>query len=243
MKPTQTELLAWTKKHASRFAWTAASDIECLAEWATIQTKYGVTLDELHEVSEKMVMNTKDVFGKENHLKTLNTILHSLRERKSYAVIQDEDRGTCTTCGAGSGLVSVPEPREVVNGEWTGVKFTFVACSCPEGFRYRNSKDSKDRTLLNIEQYTRFNPLWKSQVKNYWKKISEENNVFQFARTLDGKTGTNLSTLDKIQLKIIGRMNDEIDRQFAIYHAGNEQKNLPALRQDDSGQIYEGTNL
>jgi hypothetical protein len=244
MKPTLSELLSWTKKHASRFAWTMPADLECLAEWATIQTKYGVTLSELEEVSEKMVMNTKDVFGKENHLKTLNNILHGLRERKVYAVIDDDQRGTCTTCGAGCGLVSVPEPRQLVAGDWIGVQFTFVYCSCTDGFRYRNTKNHKEQPLMSLFDYERrINPFWKIHVKSYFEKMMSENQVMSFARNLDGKVGTNLSVLDKLQLKIIGRMNDEIDNAFIAERAGNTQKNLPTLLVSRDNQIYERTNM
>ena len=244
MKPTLSELLAWTKKHASRFAWTMPADLECLAEWATIQTKYGVTLQELEEVSERMVMNTKDVFGKENHLKTLNTILHGLRDRKTYAVIDDDQRGTCTACGAGAGLVSVPEPRQIIDGEWIGVQFTFVSCTCTEGYRYRTTKNHKEQPLMTLNDYERrVNPFWKIHVKNYWAKIVSENQVMSFARNLDGKTGTNLSVLDKLQLKIIGRMNDEFDNGYIAERAGSTKGNLTKMLTSNDNQIYERTNL
>lgn len=244
MKPTLTELLAWTKKHASRFAWTQPADLECLAEWATIQTKYGVTLQELEEVSEKMVMNTKDVFGKENHLKTLNNILHGLRERKVYAVIDDDQRGTCTTCGAGCGLVSVPEPRQLVAGEWIGVQFTFVYCSCTDGFRYRNTKNHKEQPLMSLFDYERrVNPFWKIHVKSYFEKMLSENQVMSLARNLDGKVGVNETVLDKLQLKIIGRMNDEIDYAYIAERAGSTQGNLPTMLTSNDNQIYDRTGL
>jgi hypothetical protein len=244
MKPTLTELLSWTKKHASRFAWTMPADLECLADWATIQTKYVVTLSELEEVSEKMVMNTKDVFGKENHLKTLNNILHGLRERKVYAVIEDDQRGTCTTCGAGCGLVSVPEPRQLVAGEWIGVQFTFVYCSCTDGFRYRNTKNHKEQPLMSLFDYERrINPFWKIHVKSYFEKMMSENQVMSLARNLDGKVGVNLSVLDKLQLKIIGRMNDDIDNAYIAERAGNTQMNLPTMLTSNDNQIYDRTGL
>lgn len=244
MKPSSSELLSWTKKHASRFAWTAPADLECLAEWATIQTKYGVTLQELEEVSERMVMNTRDVFGKENHLKTLNTILHGLRERKVYAVIEDDQRGTCTTCGAGVGLVSVPEPRQIVHGDWVGVQFTFVWCSCTDGYRYKTTKNLKDQPLMGLAEYERrVNPFWRKHVKDYWAKTVSENEVFAFARNLDGKVGANLSVLDKLQLKIIGRMNDEIDNGYIAERAGSTQGNLPKMLTSNDNQIYERTNM
>ena len=244
MKPSSSELLSWTKKHASRFAWTQPADLECLAEWATIQAKYGVTLSELEEVSEKMVLNTKDVFGKENHLKTLNNILHGLRERKVYAVIEDDQRGTCTTCGAGCGLVSVPEPRQVINGEWTGVQFTFVSCSCTDGHRYKTTKNHKEQPLMSLADYERrVNPFWKIHVKNYWAKVVSENEVMSFARNLDGKVGVNLSVLDKLQIKIIGRMNDDIDNGFIAERDGNEQGNLPTMLISHDNQIYDRTGL
>jgi hypothetical protein len=244
MKPTLTELLSWTKKHASRFAWTMPADLECLAEWATIQVKYGVTLQELEEVSEKMVLNTKDVFGKENHLKTLNNILHGLRERKTYAVIDDDQRGTCTTSGAGCGLVSVPEPRQLVAGDCIGVQFTFVYCSCTDGFRYRNTKNHKEQPLMSLFDYERrINPFWKIHVKSYFEKMLSENQVMSLARNLDGKVGVNLSVLDKLQLKIIGRMNDDIDNAYIAERAGNSQGNLPTMLTSNDNQIYDRTGL
>lgn len=191
-----------------------------------------------------MVMNTKDVFGKENHLKTLNNILHGLRERKVYAVIDDDQRGTCTTCGAGCGLVSVPEPRQIINGEWTGVQFTFVWCSCTDGYRYKTTKNLKDQPLMGLAEYERrVNPFWKIHVKNYFEKMLSENQVMSLARNLDGKVGANLSVLDKLQLKIIGRMNDEIDSNFIAERNRNTQANLPTMLISNDNQIYDRTGL
>ena len=64
-----------------------------------------------------------------------------------------------------------------------------------------------------------------------------------FARNLDGKVGVNLSVLDKLQIKIIGRMNDDIDSSFIAERDGNEQGNLPTMLISHDNQIYDRTGL
>ena len=97
---------------------------------------------------------------------------------------------------------------------------------------------------MSLADYERrINPFWKIHVKSYFEKMLSENQVMSLARNLDGKVGVNLSVLDKLQLKIIGRMNDDIDNAYIAERAGNTQGNLPTMLTSNDNQIYDRTGL
>ncbi len=120
----------------------------------------------------------------------LDAIQRRVRDRKAVQhVREDEERreeeSTCTLCG-NSGMVEVPHPKGVVNGEWVQQRvgrnpsqYTIgVTCPCPAGqWRYKQQanylagkhkdagKDGPPPLPWSLDAYQQRNPKWREQMR------------------------------------------------------------------------------
>ncbi len=121
----------------------------------------------------------------------LDAIQRRVRDRKAVQhVRQDEERreeeGVCVLCG-NAGMITVPHPKGVVNGEWVQQKvarggastYTIgVTCPCPAGrWRYdqqtaylserhaRARKEGPAPRPWSLDAYQKFNPKWREHMR------------------------------------------------------------------------------
>ena len=142
-----------------------------LVSWQEIATHAHWTEEELHEATTWLAANNPPRYKGEH----LASITARIRERRAVECRRHDagdDRGTCATC-SGSGLVSVPDPRSIVNGEWRPIRtaasrssYTTAAvlCHCPIG-RIVGSRRQEKYQTMTIARYEEINPNWRDQLR------------------------------------------------------------------------------
>lgn len=82
----------------------------------------------------------------------------------------DERLGVCALCG-GTGRVSVPHPKAVVNGQWVQVNGRFyslaVVCDCALGTWLLYRLDRGKVKFLLLREYHAGNPRWREQLQQH----------------------------------------------------------------------------
>jgi hypothetical protein len=78
-----------------------------------------------------------------------------------------------------------------------------VVCQCPDGDRWRNTRNAKDQPMMTLGEYERKNPLWRSQLRDRDEQANAKNLNLERARNLDGK---GVSKLDQSLANILARI-------------------------------------
>lgn len=197
-------IIDFSQKHCRRFGYEREADHSMILEWASIQINAGVELPDLEEASKQLLKSTQTTFTREQHLQRLNTILGVVTDRKrTYAAKAYSQGPRCPICRDARGVVSVPLLRQVDCGIWTGRQTQAVVCTCPDGFRWSNTRNAKDQAMMTLGEYERRNPLWRSQLRDCDEQANAKNLNLERARELDGK---GVSKLDQSLANILARL-------------------------------------
>jgi hypothetical protein len=95
---------------------------------------------------------------------------------------------TCDDC-FGVGLIRVPHPSHVVNGEVTRPYFIAIACNCSVGNAKFNSVNAAlgdtDRRLMDVGQYEALVPDWREVLVAYQQRLEQESIAAETAARAD----------------------------------------------------------
>ena len=186
--PELTPFLSWVAHHARLFG-LAKEEAATMAGW---ESTLDASPDELHAATAAIAGNPGETLGKAEtrfvgkmsaHLEALTNAVKRIRtiHYERGADRTEHDWGTCQTC-LSTGWVIVPHPEGVQDGEWVpvsktrqpeGVYYTLaVTCSCAKGKWVASHRTAEGKTGWTLETYTRFNPLWREQVRR--RRLAEE---------------------------------------------------------------------
>lgn len=167
----------WSQYHQTLFFMTSPDDAALVRLWR--EMLIGYEFADLRTASQWIASNKAAAF-RTQHLQLLQervrlaiSARNSAIQAASRSVAEEADqRSRCVAC-PGTGIVEVPLPEDVVDGEWIpygrAFRVTGVFCLCGRGeYRYQNfvssmaSRQKLGRPLTLLE-YEHTNPDWREQ--------------------------------------------------------------------------------
>lgn len=177
---------AWTEEYSRMFGIRDPLDVRTLLSWRFVFSATRTSEAEMKAAALWLASNVgvlgevRERFGGKMtmHLSAIQRALREVRaldkDRIEARQREQESRlGTCTICGS-SGMVTVPNPKHVENGEWRPVRIArggsgpsyytcAVLCSCALG-RWKADRQSHERRQMTLDQYHAINPAWRQQM-------------------------------------------------------------------------------
>lgn len=195
----------WSARHAAMFGMTRLEDAETFAAWRSTFIARGYTFQELTHTTNVIAARTEPLAWRDDHLAEINRIIRDMRQ----AVIRNESNeaatakeSKCELC-ADSGMVIVPHPQFVIDGEWTrngnSQPTCAVVCSCFRGRRIGEQQaemfnGKRSKMQLTLEAY-------EDRVPRYlWKNLYDQQRLAFIASTRAEATS-------KAQDKQLGRLD------------------------------------
>jgi hypothetical protein len=187
---TETDYGDWTVYHMTLFGMNSAEDRELFRAWKPVLVIHDPA--QLRVASLWIAANSSDRW-RTQHLRLLLERLRvqdadAARKRLLAAEAEIERRERASRCGEcrGRGLVDVPHPAQVRDGEWVPSGQTYylvvVTCRCPLGearhqalrgaFERRaadaqaNNRRALRPDLLSVLDYELHNPNWPRQLED-----------------------------------------------------------------------------
>lgn len=196
----------WVKFHGDLFRWDAAPDVAMMNAWRAAFEARGFTADELKTASMHLAQagppKWRDQFLEALLSRISSARLARMRHKQEQLASARDAR--CTIC-SDVGLVIVPHPRCVFDGEWSYPWYScVVACNCEAGRIKARSHEEvmvlareakrKDRLIVpprmwTIEEYEARNPGWLEQSAERKRKREAEQNARAVSRHLDTQLG------------------------------------------------------
>ena len=202
---TDPEYRTWQKIHADLFNLHTADDVRLFAMW-----EFSLKVFDFAELREASFAVAEDPSDKrrfrENHLAMLRDVVMG---KRAEAAARERDRldrmyadADCQDC-SGVGLVRVPHPDWIVDGELERSFFLCVACLCPIGVARFNSINGRliaaevGHQLMDLSQYEAIVPDWRTIVAAHRETRARELDGAEFARKVDRIAPIDLATIRK----------------------------------------------
>lgn len=200
----------WVDYHAKMFAFDERSMIAA-ATWVGQFKARKFSPDELCEITDWLAMNDPPRWP-DDHLTKIRERMDRIRAVEINRK-EESDKSICTLCG-NTGRIIVPHPDCCPNFQWDpiahGYPFRYracVRCRCWRGksgnFDPRPVEGVKQEKMITIDDYERFNPYWRDQVKEREEEFRAISNVIS---SKDVRTPAEIESLKKSLLQPIGRM-------------------------------------
>lgn len=160
--------LDWSNYHRNLFGWQNPADGQMVNTWIGFFRRGGYSPEELFAATDLSARQTEKIYKREDHLATLQTHLHALRQQsrlRQQAPRPEDHRGNCAYCGD-TGAVSVPLLRDVIGMTWTSRKTSAVWCTCWQGRQFHATRNSKGEPMMGLPGYTHKNPHWRRQIED-----------------------------------------------------------------------------
>lgn len=171
----------WVKAYAVRFGMDSEPEVKTLLSWRELfVVQLGYSRDEMFLASDAVATSLPVPRFRNEHLDRLQSAVQKARRETLVARRETEaafavEQSECRLC-LGCGWVSVPHPRDVVDGEWLGKHTLGVTCHCALGRLEQQRHDeftSKPRPgehrvrakAITLEEYEGHCPQWQLQVK------------------------------------------------------------------------------
>lgn len=203
---TDTDYSRWKLEHATLFRF-GDEDLKMMDLWRPAFESRGFEVAELLECTTHLAQSEPKTWRSEH----LNFILKRVAWRRAvrsleFAAEQDrQEEFTCRACD-GSGVIVVPHPKSVRDGEWVHPWYECaVACSCRKGEllveRYRaineiakeqgkrETKPFVPSLLTKIGDYDMRNPDWQRQMKAKVQKQQAEREALAATARDDSRRG------------------------------------------------------
>lgn len=184
----------WADRHAAIFGLTSPQDLEMFAAWRGAFVSAGFTFSELNAATDWMVKQSAPEFRNE-HLKMIQTFIRQRRDeqrRFEQQTAAPMGKSYCSLCG-GTGMVVVPHPRFVIDGEWT-MNSSYqptaaVSCLCEVGKRIEQAQFNKERNqkLMSLGLYETRIPrgLWTALLHHKSKAAGANKKAEEATRAAD----------------------------------------------------------
>lgn len=147
----------WADRYQRIFNLNTDEHVNMFAEWHRVFQAKGITAAQLEEATDFLAVNPPKARGVPVAVLHLSAITERIKSR-SHVAKQDPLpawRGRCEIEGCRDGLVTVPHPKAIVNGQWVKPWYSMgVACYCERG-------QSLNARFVRLEQYEREVPGWR----------------------------------------------------------------------------------
>ena len=183
----------WAKHHIDLFALRDPSDVRLLTLWAPRLMQF--EFEELYAASYAVDEDPSDKKRyRENHLEMLRVAVFVKRAEAS-ALERDRldrlySRAECGDCFA-VGLIRVPHPGWIVDGELERPVFMVVACHCPAGVAKFNAvaarltESQAKHKIIDLAEYEALHPDWRTILAARQEALTREFDVAELARKVD----------------------------------------------------------
>ncbi len=205
MTPTQYE--QWRRLHADLFGLHSPDDLRLFTLWERCLGAFD--FEELRDASYAVAVDPRDMRRfRENHLSMLR---EAVLAKRAEAAARERDRldamysrADCGDC-FGVGLVRVPHPDWIRDGELTRAFFIAVACLCPVGIARFNSINCRlaeaDHRIIDLTQYEVLCPDWRQILAARQETQAHEFEVAELARKVDRIAPINPADIKKAGYK------------------------------------------
>lgn len=167
----------WADRFATMHGFRFGEEMDTLYSWYDVLGHY--TEAELEFARLYIARGTGDVpRDKTGYRSLIHRAVNACRAERHQQLDDAAKFGTCANCG-GCGLMVVPHPKCVSQGEWIPPYAELgVTCNCRAGVLRRQSYHD-DKRGWSIERYDSFFPGWRKaqlKMKSLW---SAENRVLR----------------------------------------------------------------
>ena len=202
-----TEWISWKTYHATLHRLTGDDDLAMMDLWRPVFDAKGHTLGELKEASLDLA-KTDPKRWRAEHLQALLDRATSVRLAIAQAETVQGDGSEYPSCELchGTGLVSVPEPRSIKNGDWVTPFYRgVVSCYCVRGIdRQRRhqaiisiasetkpggKKHVIPPRLMTLPEYEGVFPKWRDMERRHEEAQKQEQRAMKISRDMDTKHG------------------------------------------------------
>ncbi|HZZ81331.1 MAG TPA: hypothetical protein VFE62_22700 [Gemmataceae bacterium] len=197
------EYKKWTRHHADIFRMHADRDLDVFITWEPRLIAF--TFADLREASYAIADDPRHTF-RENHLGLLRASVISKRAEKAAREREQRESqyasGSCESCHS-VGLVRVPHPDFIENGEFTRRVFLDVACNCRIGVARLNAVNARlaaaesPHLLIDVAEYEEMIPDWRLVLAAAEEADEQDHAATDLARQVDRTIGPIIGRKDQ----------------------------------------------
>ena len=174
----------WMAEHKARSAWGPDRDA-MMWDWEVEFDGRGVNEHEADSASRWLMANDPPMMAK-HHLAALLARIRQQRNEVGSRPAGAHEFGACAVCGE-SGMVMVPHPRAISDGEWLRPWYSLAAwCNCGLGrfkqdqflatdkckaMAYGESGEPRRYPPPSLEEYQQRYPHWRKMVEVHSREI------------------------------------------------------------------------
>jgi hypothetical protein len=173
--------LEWVLHHATLFGMDTDPEKKTLLSWRELfVVQLGYSREEMFAASDAVATSLPVPRFRNEHLDRLQAAVQkhrreTLTRRREAEAAFVAEQSECPLC-LGCAWVTVPHPRDVVDGEWLGKHTLAVLCGCPLGRREqalneefcqrpRAGETRRRPKAMTLDEYEVHCPQWQIQVK------------------------------------------------------------------------------
>ena len=203
---TPAEYGDWSLMHMELFMMRDAADASLLNRWAKVLMPF--TFADLKEASYAVATDPSDKARfRQNHLAMLREVVlakhaeAAARERERFD--RQAETAECLDCN-GVGLVQVPHPDFVLDGEMQRGMFLSVACLCAVGTQRFNAVNARlteagnKERMIDVAEYEHDAPDWRTTMATYTERRAQEFASAELASQADHAAPIDMATVRDI---------------------------------------------
>ena len=180
MPLSKAEFDQWAGRHGAMFGFAHANDSAMFSLWFGLFADRGYSPAELRYATDSIAAKTEPLKWREHHLAEINKLIGDRRgayEAKRLRDFPEDNYGPsrCSSC-EGSGWVSVPSPRQIVDKRWepSGMHvhaLAVVACNCPQGQKKLDGWDASPSEFQKRIPRPMMQSYYEQQICSHWRGL------------------------------------------------------------------------
>jgi hypothetical protein len=180
---TDADYDTWVAHYCALFQLTAEADLVMLSKWKPLLAPF--ELRDMVDAANEVAQNQSQLFRTE-HLRLFTSFARRRQAEAARRRADAENRAhelSCQVC-RGTGVVCVPHPAFVKNGEWLPYGLSYitaaVSCDCNRGRAMKatidtsQAKREKGQSILSLMAYEVINPYW---VDHLAERVQKDRNA------------------------------------------------------------------